>query len=639
IEPFGQQEIDLVTTFADQAVIAIENTRLFEAEQASKRELQESLDYQTAISDVLNVISRSPTDVQPVFDMIAESAMELCHAEFCNVLRFDGQLLHFVASHGLRPEARRLTLSRFPLPPERGFAAGRAILSNAVEELTDVKADADYALRDIAKAGAYGSIVAVPMKKDGSPIGALAVGRSQVGPFPSGQIELLKTFADQAVIAIENMRLFEAEQASKRELQEALEQQTATADVLKVISRSALDLQKVLDALVESAARLCNAYDAAIFQVFGDRLRLVAHHGQIPLAGPVGQHTLPLVRGLIAGRAVIDRRTIHVADILAGADEYPESRRLALQIGYRTVLCVPLVHAGEAIGHILIRRAEVRPFTERQIELVSTFADQAVIAIENTRLFRETKEALERQTATAEILKVIASSPSDTRPVFNAIATSANRLLGGLSTAVWRFEGDKGYLAAFTPTNATADEALKALSPMALSAPLFLGPPSEGKIAQLADTEEGPPQITDLARLRGFRAVLVVPLISRAVPIGLVSVTRKEPGTFDADDIQLLQTFADQAAIAIENTRLFEAEQARTREVEVKSTELAQSLEYQTAISEVLGVISRSPNELQPVFNTIVASSKRLLRAHSAGVTRVVGNELRLAAFTAISPE
>src|SRR5262249_40536366 len=377
-----------------------------------KRKLQESLEYQTAISDVLNVISRSPTDVQPVFDMIAESAMELCHAEFCNVLRFDGQLLHFVASHGLRPEARRLTLSRFPLPPERGFAAGRAILSNAVEELTDVKADADYALRDIAKAGAYGSIVAVPMKKDGSPIGALAVGRSQVGPFPSGQIELLKTFADQAVIAIENTRLFEAEQASKRELQEALEQQTATADVLKVISRSALDLQRVLDALVESAARLCNAYDAAIFQVVGDRLRLVAHHGQIPLAGPVGQHTLPLVRGLIAGRAVIDRRTIHVADILAGADEYPESRRLALQIGYRTVLCVPLVHAGEAIGHILIRRAEVRPFTERQIELASTFADQAVIAIENTRLFEEVQARTRELAKTVEDLEIASQHKS-----------------------------------------------------------------------------------------------------------------------------------------------------------------------------------------------------------------------------------
>src|SRR5262249_16864080 len=198
-----------------------------------------------------------------------------------------------------------------------------------------------------------------------------------------------------------NTRLFEAEQASKRELTEALEQQTATADVLKVISRSALDVQKVLDALVESAARLCDAYDAAILQVVGDSLRLVAHHGQIPTTGPVGQLTFPLVRGRIMGRAVIDRRTIQIADALAEADEYPESHKSALQLGYRTFLAVPLVHAGEAIGVIAIRRAEVRPFSERQIELVNTCADQAVSASENTRLFEEV------QARTGELAKTV----------------------------------------------------------------------------------------------------------------------------------------------------------------------------------------------------------------------------------------
>src|SRR5262249_34062618 len=207
---------------------------------------------------------------------------------------------------------------------------------------------------------------------------------------------------DQAVIAIENSRLFEAEQASKRELTEALEQQTATADVLKVISRSALDVQKVLDALVESAARLCDAYDVAIFQVFGDGLRLVAHYGQLPTSRPVGQLTRPLVRGTLTGRVVLDRRTIQVADILAEADEYPESHRL----GFRTALGVPLVHAGKAIGVIFIRRAEVRPFTERQIELVNTFADQAVIAIENTRLFEEVQARTRELAKTVEDLEI-----------------------------------------------------------------------------------------------------------------------------------------------------------------------------------------------------------------------------------------
>jgi len=245
------------------------------------------------------------------------------------------------------------------------------------------------------------AILGVPLLRGGEVIGAIVLFNSNVKSFSQKQIALVTTFANQAVIAIENTRLFEAEQASKRELQESLEQQTATAEVLKVISRSALDVQKVLDALVESAARLCNAYDAAIFQVFGDSIRLVAHHGQIPMGGPVGQLTFPLARGLISGRVVLDRRTIQVADMLVEADEYPGSLKTARQLGYRTALGVPLIHAGEAIGAILIRRTEVRQFTDRQIELVNTFADQAVIAIENTRLFEEV------QARTRELVKTV----------------------------------------------------------------------------------------------------------------------------------------------------------------------------------------------------------------------------------------
>jgi signal transduction histidine kinase len=273
----------------------------------------------------------------------------------------------------------------------------------------------------------------VPLLREGEPIGVVRISRDRVAPFTQGQIKLVETFADQAVIAIENTRLFEAEQASKRELTEALEQQTATADVLKVISRSALDLQRVLDALVESAARLCNAYDAAIWQVLGDSLRLVAHHGQIPTAGPVGQLAFPFVRGFISGRAVIDRRTIHVADILAEGDEYPGTWKRAVQEGYRTALSVPLLHAGEAIGVIFIRRTEVYPFTERQIELVNTFADQAVIAIENTRLFKEiAQKSRELEIASQHKSQFVANMSHELRTPLAAMLGYAELLQEGI---------------------------------------------------------------------------------------------------------------------------------------------------------------------------------------------------------------
>src|SRR5215510_7207638 len=376
---------------------------------------------------------------------------------------------------------------------------------------------------------------------------------------------------------------------ARGELVEAREQQAATGGILRAISNSPSNTHEIFQEIAATAARLCDAHDAGVLQCAGDHLRQVTHRGHIP---ELGQDTLPLSRGLVIGRAVLDQTIIQVPDLQAETEEYPLGSENARRLGHRTILAVPLIRDREAIGAIFVRRTEVRPFADRQIELLKTFADQAVIAMENARLFHETKVALERQTATAEILKVIASSPSDARPVFNAIATSANRLLGGLSTAVWRFEGGKAYLAAFTPTNAMADEALKALSPMRISDSNVFWLPSEGKIVQFRDTEKGPPGIKELARLRGFRAMLFVPLRNQAVPIGFVSVARKEPDAFDPDDVQLLQTFADQAVIAIENTRLFRQVQARTRE-------LTESLEQQTATADVLKVISRSALDVQ----------------------------------------
>src|SRR5499427_5196382 len=288
VDPFSDKQIATLETFADQAVIAIENTRLFEAEQASKRDLQRSLDYQTATSEVLNVISRSPSQLQPVVDAIVQTAKRLCSAERATMWRWREGRFDLLA-HTITDPTLAKYLKDNPIPPDRTSLATRAVLEGHTMHVPDLQADPEIGRKDQVVVGRIRTLLAVPLLRKGEPIGVLSLSRSEVKPFSDSEIELVQTFADQAVIAIENTRLFEAEQASKRELTEALEQQTATADVLKVISRSALDVQKVLDALVESAARLCNAYDAQIFQVFGDGLRLVAHHGgQHPKSGPVG---------------------------------------------------------------------------------------------------------------------------------------------------------------------------------------------------------------------------------------------------------------------------------------------------------------------------------------------------------------
>jgi GAF domain-containing protein len=633
VRPFTDRQIDLLKSFADQAVIAIENARLFDEEQASKRELQESLQYQTAISEVLGVISRSPTDLQPVFDTIARSALQLCAGTFTYVFRFDGRLIHFVAAHGMTPQAFEALRSAYPLPPSRVSATARAIETGAVIEIPDVDADPDFEHRHVTEAQNVKSIASVPMVKDGHPIGTITVGQARTGRFPKRQIDLLRTFADQAVMAIENARLFEAEQASKRELQESLEYQTAISDVLAVISRSPSDLQPVLDAIVETAARLCQADKANIRRKEAGGYRTVASIGFTQVQRDfIEQNAIELDRTTLAGRVALDGKTVHIADVL-------EDRDLRIDVlsgvNFRTGLGVPLLCESELIGLLLLARERQRPFSSRQIALVETFADQAIIAIENTRLFeevqaskRELQESLEYQTAISEVLGVISRSPTDVQPVFNTIARSALQLCAGTYSSVFRFDGRLIHFVAAHGLTPDGFETLRTTYPL---------PPGRsgvttraieiGALVEIPDVDTDPDyEHRHVALAQNSKSLVSVPMLKDLRPIGTITVGQAKTGRFPERQIALLRTFADQAVIAIENTRLFEEVQARTKE-------LTQALEQQTATSEVLGVISSSPGELQPVFQALLENAVRICEAKFGTLYLCEGDGFRAVAM------
>src|SRR4029079_11293093 len=327
----------------------------------------------------------------------------------------------------------------------------------------DIETDPAYSdeFRAGARARGMRSAVSVPMLREGEAIGVISVNRSVPGRFSDHQTNLLKTFADQAVIAIENVRLF-------NETKESLERQTATAEILNVIASSPSDVQPVLEAVASRAARLCEAKCVVIVLKEGDNLRYVVHHGDIPTGAPLGE-VKRIGPDWTTGRAALESRQIYIRDVLDETEALGEGARMGTHAGYRTVLATPLLREGAVLGVITMRRHEVQPFEPRQIELVNTFVDQAVIAIENVRLFNETKESLERQTATAEILQVIASSPSDVQPFFEAIVASALRLVDGFSAAVTRVVGDSIELVALTSTTPEGDAAVRAVYPVPLS--------------------------------------------------------------------------------------------------------------------------------------------------------------------------
>ena len=568
-----------------------------------EQRLAEALEQHAAISEILQVISASPSDVQPVLDAVAEWAARLCEAPLARVLLVDGDVLRAMAEYSLDGTSQARTV---PLPLTRSSIAGRAVVGRATIHHDDVVPLLESEYPDALNARQLGprAVLAVPLMREGNAYGAIFLWRREPGLFSPEQVALVETFAQQAAIAVDNVRLFKA-------TKEALEQQTATSEILRVISQSQTDVQPVFDTIVGAALKLCGASSANVVTFDGELIQLAAFAPPSPNVAQGHTYPRPPSRDTANTRAVLTRSVVVIPDVLE--DREYAIGPIAAAMGYRSVLSVPLMREESPIGAIAVARSNPGPFPDTQIALLQTFADQAVIAIENVRLFtelearnRDLTEALEQQTATSEILRVISRSQTDVQPVFDTIVAATMKLCRASSANVYTFDGELIHLAALVNVNPEYSAAIRQVFPRPPGRDTAVGRAVLARdVIVIPDVLEDPEYgIVAQTIAGGFRSVLAVPLIREGNPIGAIIIGGPVPGPFPDTQIALLKTFADQAVIAIENVRLFKELEARTRQLTRSVGELQALGEVGQAVSSTL--------DLATVLRTIVSRAAAL---------------------------